>query len=86
MYITLTESDMINELVNDQYANFSYNGAQAIVQFLTEVCPDSEFDRVAIRCDFSEYKNVKEAVAEMGDDASENIVATFRGGIIVQNF
>jgi|688.fasta_scaffold263332_2 hypothetical protein len=61
---TLTTHDIANELKNDNNANWSWAGALAIAEYLEEWESDTgeemEFDRVAIRCDFSEYSSLQE--------------------------
>ncbi len=77
MYITLTTSEAADELQRDENAAWSYNGARALVEYLEECESDNspiEFDRVAIRCDYSEFATAREAAeqydftAEPGDD------------------
>lgn len=59
---TMTTSDIAHELSSDDYANFSYAGAYALAEFLEGLEEDTgeemEFDRVAIRCDFSQYDSL----------------------------
>ena len=54
----LTTSEMVNELLNDEYADWSYNGARALIEYLEQMEEDCgmsiEFDRVAIRCEYTE--------------------------------
>jgi hypothetical protein len=61
---TLTTHDIANELKNDNNANWSWAGALALAEYLEELESDTgeeiEFDRVAIRCDFSEYSSLQE--------------------------
>ena len=59
---TLTTHEIAHELFDDGNANWSRAGAFALAEHLEE-CEKSmgeeiEFDRVAIRCDFSEYKDL----------------------------
>ena len=77
MYRTLTTSEAADELQRDENAAWSYNGARALVEYLEECESDIapiEFDRVAIRCDYSEYSSALSAAeyydfeAEPGDD------------------
>jgi hypothetical protein len=55
---TLTVSDIADALRRDENANWSPAGAWALAEFLDENYGDDvEFDRVEIRCDWSEYKS-----------------------------
>ena len=58
------EYEFINTLTNDEYASFTYNGASALYQYLTDLEEDLgeeiQFDKVAIRCDYSEYDTLDE--------------------------
>ena len=61
---TLTTHDIANELKNDNNANWSWAGALAIAEYLEEWesgnGEEMVFDKVAIRCDFSEYSSLQE--------------------------
>lgn len=58
----MTQYDIAHELMQDDNANWSHNGAYAIANYLKELEEDMgesfEFDAVAIRCDFSEYESL----------------------------
>lgn len=64
MKATLSTSQAAEILINDDYANWSHAGAYAIVRHLEEleesIGEELQFDPVAIRCDFSEYKSLQE--------------------------
>jgi hypothetical protein len=64
---TLSVHEIANELKNDQYAGWSYDGAMALAEHLDQMDQDSgddtEFDVVAIRCDFSEYESAQDAAS-----------------------
>ena len=101
---TLTTDQAANLLVADDNAGWSYAGARALVEHLEATEEDTgeemEFDAVALRCDFSEYPNAREAAEECGwepdEDADEDAalewlnnrttVIIFNGGIIIQQF
>ena len=55
---------MASELAADENANFSYGGAMALAEWLEEmdeeIGEDTEFDSVAIRCDFSEFDSLED--------------------------
>ena len=65
---TMTTYDIADELRRDENANWSPAGALALAEYLEELEADTgeemEFDRVAIRCDFSEYKSLREWAEE----------------------
>lgn len=87
---TLTVSDIAEQLRRDENANWSPAGARALAEFLDENTPeDAEFDRVEIRCDWSEYDGLRdwaddycggadEAKSSIGwdDDADEESIET----------
>jgi hypothetical protein len=54
----LSVSEAAHQLLNDDYANWSYEGAHAIADYLDDLqeeCGgDWSFDVVAVRCDYSE--------------------------------
>ena len=56
---TLTTYDAASQLHDDKDGGWTWNGAQALVEYLEELEADMgeeiEFDRVALRCDFSEH-------------------------------
>lgn len=60
---TLTTHDIATELHDDKNANWSWSGALALAEYLEELememPTEIEFDRVAIRCDFSEYDSLQ---------------------------
>jgi hypothetical protein len=59
---TLTTSEIAHELIDDGNSNWSRAGAFALAEHLEqyeeETGEEMEFDHVAIRCDFSEYKSL----------------------------
>lgn len=73
MKTTLSTNQATHLLLQDQYASWSYEGAFAICEYLEQVEEDTgeaiEFDPVAIRCDFSEYKSIREAYAEYFEES-----------------
>lgn len=71
MKYTLTTNEAVRLLLEDDNANWSREGATALVEYIDEIDPDTEFCRVAIRCDFSEYKSAM--------DAAEDIYGEFFG-------
>jgi hypothetical protein len=91
----ITHNAMVDALLSDDYANWSYKGADALIDYLEELEIDLgtelEFDRVALRCEFAEYKTMGEALEDYGLSRScelrdSTTVIDFDGGVIVQNF
>ena len=73
MIRTLTTTEAADLLLRDENAAWTYNGARALVEYLEDYEGNStpiEFDRVAIRCEFSEYKSALEAARAYGNDYS----------------
>ena len=103
---TLSTSEAADLLLANKNAGWSYTGALALVEHIEQVEEDTgeeiEFDAVALRCEFSEYPNAREAADEYGweldadsEDAEEaalewlrdrTTAITFDSGVIVQGF
>jgi hypothetical protein len=102
MKMTLSTEQAMDMLGNDEYANWTHRGARALVEYLEQLeydCNmDIDFDRVAIRCDYSEYKSLQEFSQEYSEieNADEEEIRAyirdngtlieFDGGIIVSTF
>ena len=60
---TMTTNEVAAALRADDNANWSYAGALALAEYLEEwereSASEMEFDRVAIRCDFAEWKSLQ---------------------------
>ena len=57
IYQSMNEYQIADELKSDEYANFTYEGAMLLAEYLLELSDetgDFEFDRVAIRCEWSD--------------------------------
>jgi len=90
------ESEFMNSLTSDEYASFTYYGASALYEYLIDLEEDMdqeiEFDRVAIRCNYSEYKTLDEILNQYDnintlDELREHTtVIEFDQGFIIQNF
>lgn len=69
---TLTTYEIAHELFQDKNANWSYNGAFALAEYLDEyeesTGEELELDVVAIRCDFAQYDSLQEWASEYGLD------------------
>lgn len=65
---TLSTTEAALLLLDDDFANWSPAGAYALVEWLEELeestGEDMELDRIALRCEFSEYSSLKDWVAE----------------------
>jgi len=70
MITTLTTWEAADRLTSDEFANWSHEGAQAMIEYLEQLEHDMgepiEFDRVAIRYQYSEYSSALEAAKERG--------------------
>ena len=66
---SITESYFVDQIVGDDYNNMSYDGARALYEYfeqLEEATGEIDFDKVEIRCAYTEYENI-EAIAEQYD-------------------
>lgn len=76
MYQIIDKHTFIDELLSDEYANWSYDGAEKIYEYLTDLEEETgdnfQFDRVAIRCEFTEYENYKELARDYGKEYAEH--------------
>ena len=68
---TMTVSQMADSLLDDNDASWTRLGAYAIAEYLDNLSDDIgepiKWDRVAVRCDFSEY-TLSELLNEFGDN------------------
>ena len=75
MKLNLSISNAADLLIRDEYAGWSYHGAYALCEYLEQleddIGEDIEFCPVAIRCDFSEYDSIEEAITELCGDPAE---------------
>ena len=74
---TMTIHEMAHDLIADDNANWTRSGAYGLAEYLDQLSDDIgediEWDRVAVRCDFSEYtwESAEEAYSiEFGFDAA----------------
>jgi hypothetical protein len=101
MIKTVSKYEFTKDLLCDDYANWSYSGASALFEYLTELEEDTgeqiEFDRVALRCDFSEYDNLEDILSQYDsidtlEELEENTIVIevkqtrLDTGYIIQNF
>ncbi len=68
MIKTITEHEFVDAIRGDEYNIMSYEGARALFKYIENLEDDIgeqlEFDRVGIRCDFSEYENLEEVLEQ----------------------
>lgn len=68
MKMTLTTTDIARELSGDENANWSWEGAHALADYLEDyeesTGEEMELDIVAIRCDFSQYDSLQDWAKE----------------------
>ena len=73
---TLSTSQAADLLRADDNVGWTYAGALALVECLEDLKDETgeemEFDRVALRCDFSEYESAREAAEECGWEPDED--------------
>jgi hypothetical protein len=59
---TLSTHEIADRLFKDKNANWTYDGAWELAKYLEDLEADLgeelEFDKVAIRCDFSQYESL----------------------------
>jgi hypothetical protein len=69
----LTEHQIADKLLADDNADWTHEQARAMAAYLIEYAENFneplQFDRVAIRCDFSAYPSVWAALSEYQDTA-----------------
>lgn len=73
---TLTTHEIAHKLREDENANWSYAGALALAEYLEQLEEDigeeMEFDRVGIRCDYSERASASEAASNYDWEADKD--------------
>ena len=65
-YESLSNEVVAQRLSLDDYSTFSYEGALALAEYLSEDDYSIEFDPIAIRCEFTEYGSAIEAAEDYG--------------------
>ena len=97
IYTTMTIEDMITDLMCDPWANWTPQGARALAEYFDdlsdELGEDIEWDRVAMRCSFTEYSSIESAMEAFGIDRHENdlrhnttVIDCDNGHVIVEDF
>ena len=94
MKSTLNTHEAISLLMADENAAWTMAGARALVEHLEQVEEDcgeeTEFDRVALRCEFNQYESLNDwaeqhfSIADYIRERGQLI--EFDGGIIVSEF
>lgn len=95
---TMTIEEMISDLMCDEYAGWTPQGARALAEYMEQLSDDLgediTWDRVAIRCDYSEYASWDALRADYDltdEELDQYVVTTFETrdgdeGLIVQVF
>lgn len=95
IYKRKQNTDLFYDLKRMDRANFSYDGAIALMEYLEEIATDTgepiEYDPIAFCCDWAEYENIAEYNAAYGtefdswENADEHVIRVFNGRAIVEN-
>jgi len=76
MIETLTTYEIADRLATDPNSSFTRAGALALAKHLEEMEEESgttmEFDRVAIRCDYTQYESALDAAEAFGFEPDED--------------
>ena len=74
---TLSTSSMTRTLLADDYANWTWEGATTVLEYLQErddsIGIETEFDPVAIRCAYTEYASASECVQDIASSDFEDL-------------
>ena len=69
---TLSTREVADELLEDDNASWTYEGAYALAEYLEQyeegLDTEIELDIVAMRCEYSEYESAVECIEECGYD------------------
>mgnify|MGYP003633042050 FL=1 len=64
----VSSSQFVDAIVGDDYNDMSYEGANALFEYLEEledsIGEEIEFDAVAIRCEWAEYENLDAVLSD----------------------
>ena len=96
MKLTVTKNmfcDLINKTIPN---NFSQEGIEAIFNYITEkeeeTEKETEFDAIALRCEYVEYESYKELLKDYPGYSIEELKDTTRvielthGGVLIEPF
>tara|TARA_R110000787_G_scaffold226130_1_gene333923 strand:+ start:175 stop:468 length:294 start_codon:yes stop_codon:yes gene_type:complete len=74
---TITENQFVDAIIGDDYNNMSYEGAQALFEYIEEyedqTGEETELDVVAIRCEWTEYENIEEVSKDYDIDNLDDL-------------
>tara|TARA_R110000824_G_scaffold73871_1_gene188094 strand:- start:158 stop:577 length:420 start_codon:yes stop_codon:yes gene_type:complete len=72
---TISTNEAAHQLYNDENAGWSFKGATALAEYLEELEEETggemEFNRVDVRCEYSEYSSLEEAFRANCSEAKE---------------
>ena len=92
---SVNEYEFTNALITDEFAGWNYEEAKALFNYYDnlsdELNEDIDFDRVAIRCDWTSYKNYTEALEDYSLESiyeltEKTTVIDLKDSILVMNF
>lgn len=89
IYIPSSRNEMIQYLLKDEYANWSYDATVAIIDYLEQLsedmCEPVELERCAIRCQFSEFdkEDLEFEYGHLKADEDDDIIDTLLANTIV---
>ena len=91
---TINENEFVSTIVGDEYNDMTHEGAMALFQHLEAIGEDIEFDKIAIRCEFTEYENLAtilndySTIKSMDDLHNQTMVIEIEGSkrLIIQQF
>jgi hypothetical protein len=94
IYIQPTKNEMIQELLNDEFAHWTHEGAEGLINYIEELSEDIgediAFNRVDLRCEYSEYASLQEVKDEYFStpihEIMEYVVARGEGFLIIRQF
>lgn len=76
MYRNLSTDEAIRLLKKDDSADWTWDGAKALIGYLEDLentmGKPIEFDKIAFRCEYSEYSSALEAAQDYGFTPPEN--------------
>jgi hypothetical protein len=93
VYTTMTTNQMIDDLLTDDYASWTYSQAEILAEHIEDFADETDWEwcRVAVRCDYSGYKNRAEAESmyNLAEDELEDhttVLECADGQIVIQDF
>lgn len=95
MFRELFTSQAVELLINDSYANWSYNGATRLVEYLEEfelsMGEPYKFETTLIRCTWSEYESEDDVlndfdVESINELSNKTTVIPFDGRFLIEDF